>query len=207
MRLTKSVDLRHTKPMNKANINISLPGWCQPFLERKGERFASLELRMQLALDIAGHNIQHGGGPFGAAVFDRAGGLLAIGMNLVTLSNCSVTHAEIVALILAEQDLKNYDLSQQGQQHRQLVTTCEPCTMCLGAVIWSGVDSLVCGARDADARAIGFDEGPKPEHCFAELEHRGIHVNRDVLRAEAVALLQRYQQSGQTIYNAGQLPK
>lgn len=124
-------------------------------------------------------------------------------MNLVTLTNCSVTHAEIVALILAEQALDNYDLSDHGQRQLQLVTTCEPCTMCLGAVIWSGIHSLVCGARDEDARAIGFDEGPKPEHFFAELEQSGIHVIRDVLREEAAGLLRYYQEIGLPIYNAG----
>ncbi len=165
--------------------------------------FANTEERMSLALEVAAENIKHGGGPFGAAVFDEQGKLISIGMNLVTPTNCSVLHAEVVALIQAEQALHSYDLSNHGKSHMQLVTTCEPCTMCLGAVIWSGVDSMICGARDEDARAIGFDEGPKPGNIFEELEQRGIHVVRDVLRDEAVEILQRYHSSGNPIYNAG----
>lgn len=196
-------DKRHSyKLMTEPAINITLPSWCAPFLAQRGESFPDNESRMRLVLQIVADNIRSGGGPFAAAVFDQQGRLLSIGMNLVTPANCSVLHAEVVALILAEQALHSYDLSQHGQRHMQLVTSCEPCTMCLGAVIWSGVDSMICGARDEDARAIGFDEGPKPEHTFAELEQRGIHITRDVLRQEAIDLLQHYQSSGQPIYNA-----
>ena len=190
--------------MSAANLQLDLPTWCDPFLAQRGEHFNSTTKRMQLALALAQQNIEHRGGPFGAAVFDQQGRLLSIGMNLVSPAKCSILHAEVVALVLAEQQLHSYDLSLHGKQHLELVTSCEPCTMCLGAVIWSGVHRLTCGARDEDARAIGFDEGPKPKHAFAELEHRGIHVERDVLRHEAVAILQAYQHSGQPIYNPGQ---
>jgi len=188
--------------MANASIEITLPLWCSSFLERKGDLFETVESRMRFALDVAEENVQNGGGPFGAAVFGADHRLLSIGMNLVTLTNCSMLHAEVVALTLAEKSLQSYDLSVHGK-HFELVTTCEPCSMCLGAMIWSGVRSMVMGARDEDARAIGFDEGPKPAHVTAELERRGIHVQQDVLRKEAVSLLQRYRQSGHPIYNPG----
>jgi len=72
--------------------------------------------------------------------------------------------------------------------------------MCFGAVPWSGVSSLVCGARDEDARSIGFDEGPKLTNWVEELESRGIRVVRDVLRDEAAAVLREYGQGGGMIY-------
>ncbi|WP_217995186.1 hypothetical protein [Methylogaea oryzae] len=73
--------------------------------------------------------------------------------------------------------------------------------MCLGATLWSGVKSLLCGARDEDARAIGFDEGPKPADWADQLRRRGIAVTRDVMRDEACKVLQRYKNQGGTIYN------
>ena len=76
--------------------------------------------------------------------------------------------------------------------------------MCLGAVSWSGARRLVCGARDEDVRAIGFDEGPKPPDWIRELERRGISVVRDELRDEAAAVLRRYAEEGGIIYNARQ---
>jgi tRNA(Arg) A34 adenosine deaminase TadA len=76
--------------------------------------------------------------------------------------------------------------------------------MCLGAVPWSGVSRLICGARDEDARRIGFDEGSKPTNWIGELEQRGIVVVRDVLRQKAVKVLEEYKASGGPIYNTGQ---
>jgi tRNA(Arg) A34 adenosine deaminase TadA len=64
--------------------------------------------------------------------------------------------------------------------------------MCFGAIPWSGVRQLVCGARASDAEAIGFDEGPKPARWVAALEARGIKVVRDIQRAEARAVLREY---------------
>jgi hypothetical protein len=59
---------------------------------------------------------------------------------------------------------------------------------------------LVCGGRDEDARAIGFDEGPKMPDWIPALERRGISVVRDVSRDEAVAVLEEYAGSGGMIY-------
>jgi tRNA(Arg) A34 adenosine deaminase TadA len=81
-----------------------------------------------------------------------------------------------------------------------LVTTTEPCCQCFGALIWSGVDRLICGATTADAEAIGFDEGPKPEFWPDVLEERGITVELSVRRLEARAVLDEYKQRGGPIY-------
>lgn len=190
--------------MPNPELKLTLPAWSEPYQHRIGQSFTSRESRMALAIELAQQNIDHGsGGPFGAAVFDHEGRLIAIGMNLVTSAHCSVLHAEIVALMLAEQSLDRYDLSNGGTESFELVTSTEPCTMCLGAVIWSGVNTLTCGAHDEDARAIGFDEGPKPENWFAELERRGITVIRSLLRAHAAAVLQHYGNSALQIYNPG----
>jgi hypothetical protein len=75
--------------------------------------------------------------------------------------------------------------------------------MCFGAIPWSGVSRLVCGARDADARAAGFDEGPKLKDWVGALAERGIEVVRDVLHAEATAVFAEYAAAGGAIYNAG----
>ena len=62
---------------------------------------------------------------------------------------------------------------------------------------------LGCAARDEDVRGIGFDEGDKPPDWVRSLEGRGIAVRRDVLRADAVAVLEEYVRGGGVIYNAG----
>lgn len=76
--------------------------------------------------------------------------------------------------------------------------------MCRGAISWSGVRRLVCGSRNEDAHAIGFDEGPKPPGRISELERCGISVVRDELRDEAAAVLRRYAEEGGVNYNGRQ---
>jgi tRNA(Arg) A34 adenosine deaminase TadA len=72
--------------------------------------------------------------------------------------------------------------------------------MCLGAIPWSGLRGLVCGARVADAEAIGFDEGSRPRGWVSALERRGLRVVRDVRRAEARAVLREYAEAGGALY-------
>jgi len=190
--------------MNMPKVIIHLPTWVDSFLETAPKIIKNVEDRMRFVLDLSRQNVQHGtGGPFAAAVFENDGRLVSAGVNLVVTAKCSVFHAEIVALVLAQRIMDRYDLSDGGRLHYDLFATTEPCAMCFGALPWSGVQRLVCGARDEDARAIGFDEGPKMIDWVTALNDRGIAVVRDVLRMDAVAVLQNYAATGGTIYNAG----
>ncbi len=184
-------------------ILITLPEWLQD-VARSDRTIPLIEDRMEFVINLARLNVQYKtGGPFAAAVFDASGRLVSAGVNLVETSACSILHAEMIAIALAQKAVGRYDLSDGGRLAYQLVSSTEPCAMCFGAVPWSGVNSLACGARDADARAIGFDEGPKMTQWQPALEERGITVLRDLLRNEAAAVLQEYLASGGTIYNAG----
>lgn len=111
-------------------------------------------------------------------------------------------HAEILALALAQKKLGSYDLGKHDMPPHELVTSSEPCAMCLGAIPWSGVRRVVIGARDSDVREIGFDEGPKIETWRNELERRGIVILCDVERDAAVQVLRSYSQRGGKIYNS-----
>ncbi len=115
-----------------------------------------------------------------------------------------IPHAEIVAIMVAQKIMGTFDLGAAGLPPLELVSSTEPCAMCLGAVVWSGVRRLVCGARDGDARAIGFDEGPKPDDWIAALKARGIAVRRDVGRQAAMGVLKHYVACGGLVYNARQ---
>lgn len=159
---------------------------------------------MRFAIALSRKNLEHQtGGPFGAAIFNEEGRLLSPGVNLVLSTNCSILHAEITAMAVAQKMLGRYDLGDGGQASYALYASTEPCAMCFGAIPWSGVNQLVCGARDEDARRIGFDEGPKMPGWVDALEKRKINVIRDVLRREAVLVLNDYAASGGVIYNAG----
>ena len=61
--------------------------------------------------------------------------------------------------------------------------------------------SLVCGAREEDARRIGLDEGLKPTHWVEGLQRRGIGVIQDIGREEASSILFQYHERGGITYN------
>jgi tRNA(Arg) A34 adenosine deaminase TadA len=185
-------------PPDHAVLALALPA---AVVERTSGLRALPDLadRMALVLDLARLNVEQGGGPFAAAVFGGRGDLVAAGVNLVLTTGAPVAHAEIVALGLAGQRLSHHDLGAAGAV--ELVTSCEPCAMCLGALPWSGLARVVCGARDADARAVGFDEGDKPADWVEALQARGIEVLVDVEREAAAALLRDYVARGGLVYN------
>jgi tRNA(Arg) A34 adenosine deaminase TadA len=122
-------------------------------------------------------------------------------MNLVELKRNSTLHAEMLAFMMAEQRVGSYTLGGEDQPEHHLFSSCEPCAMCLGAALWSGIKAVVCGASHEDARAVGFDEGPVFPESYRYLERRGIEVVRGVLRREAVAVLRDYRERGGLIYN------
>ncbi len=190
--------------MNPCNPELLLPPWMQEHPARQGAIFPTAIDRMRLAIELGRENIIHKtGGPFGAAIFERhSGRLVAAGVNLVVRSNCSLAHAEMVALALAQRRLASYTLNRPGLTEYELVSSCEPCAMCFGALIWAGITSLACGASSEDARQAGFDEGPKPAEWIAELNKRGITVVEGLCRNEARALLKEYTAIGGVLYNA-----
>ncbi len=189
--------------MTRTMITLRTPGWLEALEGGSRQAFTDVEERMAFVIGLSRKNIDVGaGGPFGAAVFNRdEGTLLSCGVNLVLDGRCSMLHAEIVAIIRAQIKTGTHDLSAHGLPPFELVTSTEPCVMCFGAVTWSGIKRLVCGARREDAEEIGFDEGEKPLTWKEALENRGVEVQRDVLRDEAASVLKEYRKRGGRIYN------
>jgi tRNA(Arg) A34 adenosine deaminase TadA len=167
------------------------------------KEYASDEGKMSLAIKLATENVlQSTGGPFGAAIFDsQTGKIIAIGMNQVLRLNNSCLHAEVTAIMMAQAALNSYSLNSPGAPQYELFTSCEPCCMCLGAILWSGLSRVVCAATKDDASRIGFDEGPVYESSYEYLRDRGIEVKRGVMREEAVKAFDLYKERGGIIYN------
>ena len=193
--------------MTLPEFTIQLPDWVSDCIKTSPALFPAVEDQMDFVIDLSRQNIDRAtGGPFGAAVFDPAGRLVAPGVNMVIPQNCSILHAEMVAMALSQKVLGRFDLSNGGCETLSLVTSTEPCAMCFGAIPWSGGRRVVCGAARKDAEAVGFEEGPKPENWIAELNRRGIDVVTNVCREKAAAVLKDYAASGGLIYNCGAPP-
>ena len=183
-------------------FTLRLPTWIDQFTGTAPKTFATDEEKMDWVIELSRHNIANGGGPFGAAIFAvDSGKLIAPGVNLVVPSNSSVMHAEMVAIMVAQQCLGRYTLGADPTTKFELVSSTEPCAMCMGAIPWAGISRLLYGASDEDARKIGFDEGDKPadwQTCYAQ---RGIEVVSELCRTEAAQVLQAYGEQEGVLYN------
>ncbi len=196
--------MTHGAPTLPTSIRFELPDWVTKRARAAGV-CSSDEERVELAITLARENVERGtGGPFGAAVFARENGaLIAVGVNLVEPQSNAALHAEVVALMLAQQAVSSFTLaSPPCAQSYVLATSCAPCAMCLGAVHWSGVSRVLAGATRDDAAEIGFDEGPVFPESIAYLERNGVEFVQGIARASARLVLQRYFSLGRSLYNA-----
>ena len=183
-------------------IRLQYPSWVAEHIDWE-RTYATDEDRMRLAIEVARYNVtEKTGGPFGAAVFESdSGRLVSVGMNLVVANNNAVLHGEVVAFMMAQAAVGSYTLAVPNGKAHMLSTSCEPCAMCLGATLWSGVNRMLCGATRDDAMSLKFDEGPVFPQSYAYLRDSGIEVVRGVLRKEARAVLDLYRESSGVIYN------
>lgn len=155
---------------------IRLPSWLGGMLPPAAP--ASDSDCMDFAIRIARESLEHGGGPFGAAVREEASGLvIAAGVNMSLSSGNPLLHAEAVALCLAGG-------RPAGSGAISLFCSCEPCIMCLGAAHWAEVGRIVSAAGRQDALSLGLSEGAGVSELRAEMAGRGV-VFQDGFHAEA----------------------
>ena len=151
-------------------------------------------LEMQKELD--GY-IKNGSGPFLAAIYDTEGKLIAKAANSVISEQCSHNHAEMNVIKMAEKILGNNDLSSY---HLKLYVTSEPCMMCLGGIMWSGIKEVYYGVSSKRVEEItGFDEGFKP-NWLTEFKNRGIIVYGQIESKAGEKVLENYIKKGYTVY-------
>jgi tRNA(Arg) A34 adenosine deaminase TadA len=183
-------------------VEITLPDWIDAVVDWE-RLYRTDEDKMRLAIALARENVARGtGGPFGAAIVEHeTGRLVSVGVNrVVPLNNCTL-HAEMVAFMLAQARVGEFSLAAPGLPAHDLATSCDPCAMCLGATLWSGVRRVLCGATRDDAMLLRFDEGPVFASSWAYLKRKGLEVHRGVLREEAVGVFELYRERGGAVYN------
>ncbi len=198
--------------MNTSTVELSLPAWVKTQLNQLPKSYNSTEEMMELAIDLSRKNIEHKtGGPFGAAVFSESGELISVGVNIVVPGNCSLAHAETMAIMLAQKNLETFDLASRGLKKMTLATSAQPCIQCFGSIWWSGISKLIYGANaDEVIELTGFEEGPLPDQWQNKLANRHkdcglpeVEVVEHVMSKKACEVLAQYKNSGGQIYNAG----
>ena len=142
---------------------------------------------MERAIQLSIENVRSGqGGPFGAVIV-KDGGIIAEGVNRVTVTKDPTAHAEVLAIRQACQKLGLFEL-----RTCELYTSCEPCPMCLGAIYWARLSRVYYGSFAADASKAGFDDSSIYREIAQPHARRGIPMIQ-IMREEALAAFEAWE--------------
>lgn len=153
---------------------------------------------MNKFMKIAKENADNGiakkeGGPFGAVIVDKEGNIIAKGNNKVLKTNDPTAHAEIVAIRNASEKLQTYDLSEYI-----LYTSCEPCPMCLSAIIWANIKKVYYGCTKKDAGDIGFRDDMI--YDYLKEKNEDLIELKELDRNECIKTFEKYSKGNGIIY-------
>ncbi len=148
---------------------------------------------MKQAKENADRGINNGeGGPFGSVIVDSEGNIIANGNNRVLKDKDPTAHAEMVAIREACKVLNTNDLSKCT-----LYTSCEPCPMCLSAIIWANIKEVYFGCTKNDAANIGFRDNDIYE--FIKGNNNILHL-KQIDRDKCIETMEKYQKNAGIIY-------
>ena len=138
---------------------------------------------MRAALEVAQNARSSGDVPVGALIVNAAGEIVSTGHNERELHNDPTAHAEIVAIRRATEIIGEWRL-----ENHTIVVTLEPCPMCAGAIAQSRISTVIFGAWDEKAGAVGsvWDLLRDPRSL------NKVQVRAGVLAEDCAALLKEF---------------
>ena len=153
---------------------------------------------MNKYMEKAKQNAENGilkkeGGPFGAIIVDKEGNIISNGNNQVLKNNDPTAHAEIVAIREACKKLNTYDL-----KNYTLYTSCEPCPMCLSAIIWANIKEVYYGCTKEDAGKIGFRDDII--YDYLKGKNKDLINLKQIDREECIKTFEEYKNDNGVIY-------
>ena len=153
---------------------------------------------MNIYMERAKENAENGimkkeGGPFGVVITDKNGNIISNGNNKVIKEKDPTAHAEVVAIREACKKLNTYDLSDCI-----LYTSCEPCPMCLSAIIWANIKEVYYACTKEDAGDIGFRDDII--YDFIKGKNKDLLELKQIDRDECIKTFEKYKKDGGIIY-------
>ena len=141
---------------------------------------------MQQAIELSGAAVRNGNEPFGA-VLVKDGEVVYTNENQIYTMHDPTFHAEagLIRRFCAETgitDLREYTL----------YSSCEPCFMCSGAMVWVKLGRLVYGASNTELEEILGNDGCNCSKMVFDNSFWQPEVTAGVLREQAIAVLKDY---------------
>jgi len=133
------------------------------------------------------------GGPFGAVIVDKNGVVIARGNNRVLIDHDPTAHAEIIAIREACQIRHSHDLNDCV-----LYTSCEPCPMCLSAIVWANIKEVYYACTKEDAAKIGFRDDIL--YQYFEGKGKNLLTMHNLDRKECINVMEEYEINNHKLY-------
>jgi tRNA(Arg) A34 adenosine deaminase TadA len=115
------------------------------------------EDHLRRAIRVASDARAHGNHPFGAVLVAPDGSVVLEAENTVTTESDVTNHAETNLVRAASRSIP-----QEQLRDHTLVTSCEPCAMCAGAIYWSGIGTVVYGLSESGLLALTGNHPDNP---------------------------------------------
>lgn len=144
------------------------------------------EIFMKKAIELSVSAVEHGNEPFGA-VLVHEGKIVCTNENQIYSSKDPTFHAELGLIKKFCTETQITDLSEYT-----LYSSCEPCFMCSGAMVWTRLGRLVYGASDIDLCSILGSEGSECSRLVFENSPYSPEVTPGVMRDESIKVLRKY---------------
>ena len=144
------------------------------------------EIFMQKAIELSAAAIAHGNEPFGA-VLVKDGEIVYTNENQIYTRNDPTFHAEAGLIRRFTEETGITDLREYT-----LYSSCEPCFMCSGAMVWVKLGRLVYGAGNDDLEAILGNDGCNCSKMVFDNSFWQPQVTAGVLREQAAEVLSAY---------------
>ncbi len=144
------------------------------------------EIFMREAIKLSEKAVEHGNEPFGA-VLVKNGEIVFTSENQIYTKHDPTYHGEagLIREFCAQTsitDLREYTL----------YSSCEPCYMCSGALVWAKLGRLVYGASNIDLEGIFGKKGSNCSKIVFDHSSWKPEVSSGVLRDEAFIVLKKY---------------
>ncbi len=144
------------------------------------------ELFMKEAIRLSAEAVVHGNEPFGAVLVkdDR---IIYTNENQIYTRHDPTFHGEAGLLRNFCTETGITDLSEYT-----MYSSCEPCFMCSGAMVWTRLGRLVYAASNIDLENILDKEGCECSRIVFEHSFHAPIVTSGVLREESIVILKQY---------------
>lgn len=144
------------------------------------------EVFMQKAIELSRLAVAHGNEPFGAALV-KDGEIVFTNENQIYTRHDPTFHGEagLIREFCAQTgvtDLRDYTM----------YSSCEPCFMCSGAMVWVKLGRLVYGASNIELEAILGNEGCCCSQMVFDHSFWQPQITAGVLREESLSILREY---------------